>query len=446
MGEHKKNKVLACIEFFHEVGEILGYAVTEEEYMFPSEKTSPILDMAWRRNSTEKFPLFIFEFESIPTKSAPDNVLKVFSRKTNIYPKPLFFFHVFVEQKMDTDRIKSLQENYDKLNYSAYSLIDKTASAKLFYDVLEQHFRISQSLDFLSLLSLFENDCPLDIEIEELCQMLIELGFDQIEGSRFLEFFEQYLYFSDNVKMKDFYLDYIEKFIFSYNHKPWPDYEISTSTAYSEVPHLALLKLFSSDERSLEKVFKQLRIVEDRFKPWPLWEPNFGLSRDYDNVLLFEFPIYLTMLCVSFKNTKYGFYFSRKLHNIMRKSKYPKRYNLFGWIWLLIASQISNDELSYKSAQQEISQEIGFNLGLMKNLVFVTEEISVYEEPYKNIDLILGGNLIPDFSEWSTWIQPYLSQPEKDLLKSIIGVFFLIEHFEQSKIDFLKACLLLSTT
>ena len=55
MGEHKKSKVLDCIDFFHKLGDVLGYVVHEEEYMFPSEKTSPILDMTWRKNATEKY-------------------------------------------------------------------------------------------------------------------------------------------------------------------------------------------------------------------------------------------------------------------------------------------------------------------------------------------------------------------------------------------------------
>src|SRR5215207_353250 len=137
MGEHRRDFVKKIIVFTRLLGEALGYFVTEEELMFPGSRNSPILDMAWRRNEAEKYPLFIFEFESFPTKSASDNALKVFSRKTDAYQKPLFFFHIFVEQKMNTDRIQSFREHYDRLNYGAYALSDESSHLTLMHDILD---------------------------------------------------------------------------------------------------------------------------------------------------------------------------------------------------------------------------------------------------------------------------------------------------------------------
>ena len=258
---------------------------------------------------------------------------------------------------MDTDRINSLQENYDKLNYSAYSITDKNVSHKLILNVLEQHFRLSQSMDFLSFLFLLEEDCPFDIEINHIIQMLVGLGFDKLEEAQFIKTIEKYLYITNGSQIKDYYVEYLEKFVFSFNHHPWPDYDISTFTAYSEIPHLALINLFSSNVETQERILKQLEVVEERFQPWPLWEPTYGLSRDHDNVLLFEFPMYLTLLSVSFIGTNHSPIFSRKLRNILEKSIYPEKFNLFGLVWLLIAAQISKDKSSYDYALSRNNSE-----------------------------------------------------------------------------------------
>jgi hypothetical protein len=108
MGKHQKSAGLDVIKLVGRLGAALGYHVGLEEPMFPGNPSTPYLDVTWRRDRHAKFPLFIFEVESLPTKSATDNVVKVFSRRTPSFQKPLFFFHVFVEQPSDTGRIDYL--------------------------------------------------------------------------------------------------------------------------------------------------------------------------------------------------------------------------------------------------------------------------------------------------------------------------------------------------
>lgn len=97
MGVHRTETSLKMMRFFESLGKALGYYVQDEESMFPGDRQSPILDVTWRKHKEDAWPLVIIEVETTSTKAATDNVVKVFGEKTGVYPKPLFFYHIFVE-------------------------------------------------------------------------------------------------------------------------------------------------------------------------------------------------------------------------------------------------------------------------------------------------------------------------------------------------------------
>jgi hypothetical protein len=122
MGVHRKEPGRILISFLEDLGKSLDYHVSHEEKMFQGQSNSPELDLAWRNNPNAKYPLFIFEIESLAAKSSSDNAVKVFSRRTSNFEKPLYFFHIFVDDSIGEGRIEYLKENYDKTNYNAYSI------------------------------------------------------------------------------------------------------------------------------------------------------------------------------------------------------------------------------------------------------------------------------------------------------------------------------------
>ena len=150
MGEHKLAQTIKIVKFLEEFGNCLGYVVQNEDSMFPGQKTSPIMDLTWRRNSEQRYPIFIFEINSSPEKSASDNAIKVLSKPTEKFQKPLFFFYVFIKQKNETDRIDALKSQYNNTNYDVYLLSVPNSACRLLSDMLEQHFRIDISLNLNS--------------------------------------------------------------------------------------------------------------------------------------------------------------------------------------------------------------------------------------------------------------------------------------------------------
>lgn len=122
MGTHKKPETKRVIQFILRMGKAMGYSVAVEELMFPDEIDSPVFDITWRKAAHDKGPLFIFEVDSNATQASTNNALKVLSKKTVTYQKPLFLFHVFVEDLADNARIEGLTNQYDDVNYSTFAL------------------------------------------------------------------------------------------------------------------------------------------------------------------------------------------------------------------------------------------------------------------------------------------------------------------------------------
>ncbi|HMN61017.1 MAG TPA: hypothetical protein PJ988_11665, partial [Anaerolinea sp.] len=213
MGEHKSAKTLEIVQFLKEIGECLNYVVKIEDKMFPGKRTSPILDLTWRRYENQRSPIFIFEIDSTPEKSASDNALKIFSKPTEQFQKPLFFFHVFVKQKNQTDRIDSLKSEYNKSNYDVYLLSIHGSSSKLLYDILEQHFKIDKFVDLQNLLILLEERNPLNVKTEVILEKLIQLDFDKIPGTGFLSTLESFLIHKEYKFIKPFYCNYLKRYL-----------------------------------------------------------------------------------------------------------------------------------------------------------------------------------------------------------------------------------------
>jgi hypothetical protein len=443
MGQHENEAGIRIIFFITELGKSLGYHVGNEEYMLPGNPNSPILDITWRRNEGEKHPLFIFEVESSPTKSSVDNALKVFSRKTEVFPKPLFFFHIFVERPIGTDRVEYLRDNYDKLNYGNYLFDNFTGQFQLISDILDQHFRVMEQLNLYSLINLLETENPSTVTSFHVLERLVNnIGYDRFSNARFIETLEEVIIDKGYQSVRQFYSpDYLLRHLLSCGGQPAPIYDppYYICNGYSIVIHYALALLITEDV-DYKLFFDNLTQIEATWQPWGLWEPYFGLSHDYDMTLLAEFPLLLTMLCAAFSPSPYASYFSGKLKDILANSFTPKHVrDMHGWIWLSIASQIAKDQESYEFARSVLNNEGGVPLRLIYR-----PPVAYYMDADQYNDVLEDetSEQIPAYQDWKAWLTHVISDIGIiDILPTVIGGFLVMKQWEEVRALFAAFCL-----
>ncbi len=424
MGLHKSETTLAKIKFLKNLGECLQYTTQDEEPMFPHQKTTPALDLSWRKEQT-KYPIFIFEVDTTPEKSASDNAVKVFSKPTEKYQKPLFFFHIFVSQKHETDRINSLKSQFDKVNYDVYLLSAKDSASKLMTDILEQHFRIASTLDLYALVKLLEENNPLKVDTMIVLNKLVELEYDKTADSNFLSTIETLLIDKNYPTIRAFYSEYLLRYL-DYTEYLKQDYPPFYTTAYSKITHLAL-SLLLTNHQNTDNVFDKILKHEEDYVPFGLWEPHFGLERDYDHVLLSEFPLLLSLLCSVFSHSNHAKYFSAKLKKIIEKGKNDrvKIMSMHGVYWLLIASIIAKDKESYNYARLVIDDSGGFNINWLDLPTKDIEDDEYLKKADKKVVLT------PLFEEWQKFLQTQQYNSKKiDFLLAIIGGFLIMDPWE----------------
>ena len=438
MGIHSKEPGLKVIDVLSEFGNILGYYVKKEEPMFYGKKTSSELDITWKKDKNAKFPLFIFEVESYPLKSASDNVLKVFSRKTPLFQKPLFFFHVFVDKKYDTDRINYLSENYDKQNYKNYLLNNEESSRELIKNIIEQHLRIENHINLYPLIFLMNNAFPIKIDLNDFFEILTDVGYDKIDNANFLMTLELAIVNNNIENISEFYLDYLKIFL-SYPNYIHQNYDYILPAGYSEVIHNGI-HLLMNEPTNEKLLFDKLLIIEKDFEPFELWAPYFGLSYDHDIMLLSEFPLLLTLLSVSFKKQEYSIYFNNKLAAILKRSFEKMGYqylNQHGLVWLIIASRVTKDENNYNFAKDNINDNGGIDKDFIINPTF-----TVCEEADERFNIYNDKIKIPDYKDWNDFLNIQTNNIERNiLLKGLLESFLTIDNFEFGRKIFAKYCL-----
>lgn len=443
MGTHQKSAGVEVISFLKDLGIILSYHVEEEEIMFPGNSTSPSLDVTWRKNRGDKYPMFVFEVESSATKSSTDNAMKVFAEKTKTFPKPLFFFHIFVKQNMKTRRIENLNRNYDSINYNAYLLNATSDSYQFMSDIINQHLRITSYLNLHGLIDLLENQKVLDVTSGQILNELLNLGYDKNEETNFIMELEQLIADKNFNSIKVFYLSYLPKYL-AYETRPLNNYAFMLAVGYSDIIHYAIMLLFGNDEPNDKLIFKRLQEIENSYDFLSLWEPSFGLSEDHDFLLLFEFPLILVMLCIAFKPTSNSIYFSRKLKKIL-SSVTVNHFTIFGFIWLLTASRIANDKKSYDFARSAINDHGGIPMKLLLSSFAFNFSIDELKEFYNAFE---NPQNIPELSKWAEWIVGFNKKLEnsnnsyiENILSDIIGGFLLGEDRQRRRFSFALFCL-----
>ena len=434
MGVHQKEPGVSVIALLKRLGETLGYYPKTEEPMFPGDLGSPDLDVTWRRNAHARFPLFIFEVESVSAKSASDNALKVFARKTPAFEKPLFFFHIFLDDSVGAGRIEYLKGNFDKLNYDTYLLNTKTHGFRLIKDILEQHTRLNSYFDLYSVIDLLQTQNVVNVSVPNVFNLLVESGYDRLAGADFLLTLESLIVNRNYSSVRDYYLTYLNRYLAD-KSRASQKYSYVVTRSYSRVIHHGLALLLDPAP-NYDEVFQRLQDIEENFQPWGLWEPFFGLSQDHDLVLLSEFPLILTLLCAAFSPSPHATYFSQRLARILKEIRNFSHFNIHGLVWLLIASRIAGDRQSYEFARSTININGGIPFGLITTpSVFVGDAPDTRFENPENLVTIVP------YDKWGAWIKPHLAKTQDVLLISVLEAFFVMNDPEWGRNSFASHCL-----
>ena len=180
MSIHKTLSSKKTIEFLCELGTAMDYHCIKE---FPIEEGKPhpqAVDVAWFRKSNKRLPIFIFDVETSLSNTAANNTLKIYGKNTKKLDKPLYFFHIFLEpiSTSNSSRPDDLLGQYGNNNYNLYSFVEKSSQLELFKDILEQHTRVHDSVNFYdTMLAIFKNNSIL-IQVKEASNLIRSFGME----------------------------------------------------------------------------------------------------------------------------------------------------------------------------------------------------------------------------------------------------------------------------
>jgi hypothetical protein len=132
------------------------------------------LDVAWFAEEGQKYPLMIFEVESRVTNAAPNNPLKVYSKSSEAFEKPLFFFHIFLAVPSDRQKIENLLAEFGRHNYRVYTQENAT---QFIADVLHQHRRIRAGLNFGAFLTTLLTPAWPGLDLVAVVGLMEDLSF-----------------------------------------------------------------------------------------------------------------------------------------------------------------------------------------------------------------------------------------------------------------------------
>lgn len=304
MADHKLPAGKQLIQGIAQLGSVLGYHVEKE---FPVDEPtygeSPAVDVAWFAQKGNRFPLFIFEVESKATNGMTNNPLKVYAQENRQFEKPLFFFHVVAQGGSNSSRPKNLESQYGKNNYRIY-LVGTDSANDLIRDVLSQHARVKNDVDYISLHQLLTSDLWLH-KVDQAKLLIhaasLELSKGDIISSHVRISRNDTAIFPQLLKLVSIESEsnFTNTYFHSYLGGQWA------------IPIITGLLCGLSESVSESKRWSSLLLKWQRDSTHiPMITPVFGLSRDYDEFILGCAPQLITLfiaassldkdLCVEF--------------------------------------------------------------------------------------------------------------------------------------------------
>lgn len=278
--KHKLPQGKQLISALSELGGVLNYYVEPE---FPVDRlqrgTAPAVDLAWFKEKRQRFPLIIFEVESIASNTIANNPLKVFAQENRRFEKPLFFFHLVARGTSKSSRIANLERQYGSHNYRVYN-IENGDGTKLVCDILSQHRRINSRADYVSLYEVLAGtNWGRIVDPAFILREAYKLGLSKKSRlSAYIRIARSY----------PAMLDELLKVVQEERLLGWKsvgNLEAYVGHTWGVFPLCALMSRYSS-KRDASSWADSLLHFQNKNSFMPMISPAFGLSRDYDEFLL----------------------------------------------------------------------------------------------------------------------------------------------------------------
>lgn len=288
MSQHKLVEGNSIIDGLNDLGLIMGYHVKKE---FPIDEAefgeSSAVDVAWFSKPDNKFPLFIFEVESKATNGMTNNPLKVYAQETSQFEKPLFFFHIVTKGGAKSSRPKNLESQYGKHNYRIY-LIGCDAGTNLFCDILSQHNRISEEINYIDLYKTVKSENWIDkVSVLNVLQTAIGFGLSRHDV------------ITDLVKLSISDKEILPLLL---NTIRAGDTPLETCTYiganWGEPLLYSLVSGETTDINEADAFAHKILEWQNHFPNQPMISSMFGLSRDYDEFIIGFAPQYILVIFV----------------------------------------------------------------------------------------------------------------------------------------------------
>jgi hypothetical protein len=407
MPEHKLKKGIDFIEGIKELGNLLGYHVQFEKPISEEKNNSPAVDIAWYKEENQKFPLFIFEIESTASNGMAYNPMKVFSKKNEQFEKPLFFFQIVLKGGQDSSRIEDLKNQFGNYNYRIYRT-SEDEDKKLVLDVLEQHRRLSQDLNVIELCNYLIGSSWINIDIELISKHIIYLEFEKNSGNLLSSFIT--LSSSNSVfinltiqLLKEIHTD----FFFNQNKINYQSYLGNT---WCFPIHLGILYSSTNDLYTKEKISNKLKYWQEKNSYMTMIGPHFGLSRDYDEFLVWGSGGLFGLLSFLFHESDImRLYFAKELFKIIDKSS--SEYKIINLLWVLHIIPISDPGKGlFGKAMTELKKLKGFSYEALLKPPFLNADEEWIEQFQSQNDSI------PDYKAFQQFVK---SKKEIDRVEKV---------------------------
>ena len=334
------------------IGEALGYSV-RTELPTADKHNSPAVDVAWMRESNQRFPLMILEVESAASNSAAYNPVKVFGPRNTDFEKPLFFFHVFLTGGEDSSRIKDLQSLFGTYNYRAYRLGLSDATS-LIKDILSQHRRVSSLVNLRALGEAISNSTVFRDCTAEAIHHAQSLQYDDDFVLALAELCQHDRTFEPLLKDQ-----LIRIHTAPHPDTVYPKYQTYFGATWSIPVHIGLLQYWTHDATG-----KWLKALEKwQEKGWYLTQigPHFGLSRDYDEFIFTLAAPFLGLLAGLMRSEpRSGGYIADQCAAIFDCiEKHPSASSRFWSLWILQISSSFNLVDQFSRCRAHLNQYFG---------------------------------------------------------------------------------------
>ena len=353
MSEHKLQPGKLAIERLSSLGRGLGYFVQCEETIRSDMRTPPAIDVAWKKDEEQDFPLMIFEVESSAGNTIANNALKVFSQTNQDFEKPLFFFHLVMRAGKHTSRIDALRKQYGTSNYRVYRLDTKEAT-NLIQDIISQHRRLSLHLDVVLICCLLRDGWE-GLDLGAILDHAESLHFDTT-------FLAEYA----RLSVIDGW--FLNRFVGRLSKLEDAEllrclsvkYETFLGVSWHAPIHLAMLARAKNESADL--FLKRLRDWQEKSYPCTMIGPHFGMSRDYDQFILCISSGLWSSIAAIFGNADARRYIAEQMHVICEQLRGAQdRFALYAGVWLLHVSASVGDTGRFEYARSLVNDRGGIS-------------------------------------------------------------------------------------